>query len=395
VTPASDPAQPRPARVKQPRINLGIAGLSRGFMFTLPTLQAEPRLRVTACADPLPEARARFQQDFPGSAAHAEFAALCADPRVDAIYIATPHQFHATQAIAAARAGKHVLVEKPMATSLACAQAMVEAARAAGTALVVGHSHSFDAPYRAARHLIASGSLGRLRMITALNFTDFIMRPRRAEELDTTEGGGVVFSQAAHQLDIIRLLGGGMLRDIRATTMPARGTEGGYCAHITFTDGGVATATYDGLAHWDSNAWQDGIGEMGVPAMPFDAAAIRAALAVPDEAALKRARGYGAGAALPAPAAHHAHFGPVLVSCDDAVLRPGPAGLHIHDAAGTRLHAVPLRGRAEIFDELLDAIAGRPVTHHGAWGLATLEACLAILHSEGETITLQHQVPCP
>jgi len=375
-------------------IGLGIAGLSRGFIFMLPTLRAETRLRVVACADPRPEARARFQQDFPGSAAHAAFAALCADPRVDAIYIATPHQLHAEQAIAAARAGKHVLVEKPMAVTLAEARAMVDAARAAGTALVVGHSHSFDAPYAAARALIAGGAYGRLRMITALNCTDFIMRPRRPEELDSAQGGGVVFSQAAHQLDIIRLLGGGMLRDIRAVTIPARGTEGGYSAHLTFTDGAAATASYDGLAHWDSNTWQDGVGEMGAPAPPFDAAAIRAALAVPDEAALKRARGYGA-AAEPAAAAHHAHFGPVLISLDGAMLRPGPLGVHIHDARGARLLEVPLRQRAPVFDALLDAIAGRPVVQHGGWGLATLEACLAILHSRGETIALQHQVPCP
>ena len=46
-------------------------------------------------------------------------------------------------------------------------------------------------------------------MITALNYTDFLYRPRRPEELDTAQGGGAVFNQAAHQVDIVRLLGGG------------------------------------------------------------------------------------------------------------------------------------------------------------------------------------------
>ena len=54
--------------------------------------------------------------------------------------------------------------------------------------------------------MIRSGEHGRVRMINALNFTDFLYRPRRPEELDTKTGGGVVFSQAAHQIDVVRLL---------------------------------------------------------------------------------------------------------------------------------------------------------------------------------------------
>ena len=75
--------------------------------------------------------------------------------------------------------------------------------------LVVGHSHSFDAPILRTRELIASGAFGAVRMINALNYTDFLYRPRRPEELDTAQGGGAVFNQAAHQVDIVRLLGGG------------------------------------------------------------------------------------------------------------------------------------------------------------------------------------------
>ena len=75
--------------------------------------------------------------------------------------------------------------------------------------LVVGHSHSFDAPILRTRELIASGDFGAVRMINAFNYTDFLYRPRRPEELDTAHGGGAVFNQAAHQVDIVRLLGGG------------------------------------------------------------------------------------------------------------------------------------------------------------------------------------------
>ncbi len=125
---------------------------------------------------------------------------------------------HARHVCLAATESKHALVEKPMAITLSECRAMVDAARTAGIYLIVGHSHSFDAPIRRARDIIASGSVGKVGMITALNYTDFHYRPRRPEELVTEKGGGVVFNQAAHQIDIVRLLGGGLVHGVRAAT---------------------------------------------------------------------------------------------------------------------------------------------------------------------------------
>ena len=95
---------------------------------------------------------------------------------------------------------------------------MIDAVQRAGVQLVVGHSHSFNAPILHARELIDSGAYGAVRMIHALNYTDYMVRPRRPEELDTAQGGGVMFSQGAHQIDIVRLLGGGRVRSVRAMT---------------------------------------------------------------------------------------------------------------------------------------------------------------------------------
>ena len=55
-------------------------------------------------------------------------------------------------------------------------------------------------------------------MINAINYTDYLYRPRRPEELDTALGGGAIFNQAAHQIDIVRLLGGGRVASVRAAT---------------------------------------------------------------------------------------------------------------------------------------------------------------------------------
>jgi phthalate 4,5-cis-dihydrodiol dehydrogenase len=373
----------------------------------LPTLSADPRLELVAAADPRAEARERFAADF-SARAYASVDELCADERVEAVYVATPHQFHAEHAVIAARRGKHVLVEKPMALTIGDCRAMVDAAESAGAQLVVGHSHSFDAPIRRTREIVESGIVGAVRMIAALNYTDFLYRPRRPEELVTEQGGGVIFNQAAHQIDIVRLIGGGRVRSVRAATGawdPARPTEGAYTALLTFEEGAVASLMYSGYAHFDSDEFCGWIGEMGQEKDPARYGAARRMLRgvskPEEETALRNARGYGgaapssAGAREKAPL--HQHFGVVLVSCERADLRPLPSGVMVYDDAAARLEPLPAPDvpRREVIDELYDAIVtNRAPVHSGAWALATTEVCLALLQSarEQKEIFLQHQV---
>jgi phthalate 4,5-cis-dihydrodiol dehydrogenase len=385
-------------------LRLGVAGLGRAFTIMLPTLQLDPRIQLVAATDPRTEARARFAADF-AAPTYDSVEALCEDPAVEAVYIATPHQLHAGHVRIAAARGKHALVEKPMAITLTDCAAMIQAARDAGVQLIVGHSHSFDAPYRRAREIIAGGSVGRVRMITALNFTDFMYRPRRPEELRTQDGGGVIFSQGAHQIDIVRLLGGGRLRSVRAATGAwdaARPTEGAYSALLTFDDGAFATAVYSGYAHFDSDEFCGWIGEMGLPKDRGGYGAGRRALqdaTAAREAALKAARNYGGGEYTPPSdvARLHQHFGLLLASCEHADLRPTPEGVMIYGDLDRRIEDVPVPSvpRAEVIDELYDAVVhGRSPRHSGEWAMATLEACLAILHSarEQREVGLDHQV---
>ena len=375
------------------RLRLGIAGLGRGFMLMLPTLRAHPRVAVVAAADPRAEARRQFEADF-GGRAYDSVDALCADSDVEAIYVATPHELHAAHAITASGAGKHLLVEKPMAVTLAECDAMNAAARAAGVTLIVGPSHSFDAPIARARSLIDSGAYGRVRMITALNYTDFLYRPRRPEELDTRQGGGVVFSQGAHQVDVARLLAGSPVRSVRAVTGawdPARPTEGAYTALLTFADGACASLTYSGYAHFDSDALMGWVGEMGHRKDPDRYWTTRAATLKAGsreaEAALKNTRAYGsATASAPAPAGH-GHFGLVIVSCEHADLQPMPDAVHVHADDRRIVEPVPATSvpRAEVIDELYAAVVDRvPPLHDGEWARDTLAATVAILESARE-----------
>jgi phthalate 4,5-cis-dihydrodiol dehydrogenase len=376
-------------------------------MVMVPGFAADKRVALTAAADPRPEAQRQFQAEFHGRV-YATVEELCDDREIDAIYIATPHQFHRANVLAAASRGKHILLEKPMALTLAECQDMIAACARAGVQLIVGHSHSFDLPYLRAREIIASGAYGAVRMIHALNFTDFLYRPRRPEELDTAQGGGVVFSQGAHQIDIVRLLGGGKVRSVRAATGAwdtTRPTEGAYSAFLTFETGAFATLTYSGYAHFDSDALNGWIGEFGQKKDPAAYGATRralaAALSAQDEAALKRSRTYGAtkSDAVRAPPQHN-QFGLVLVSCERADLRPQSDGVTIFADTDQKVERLPPLSvpRVAVIDELYDAVfASKAPLHSVAWGLATLEVCLAILESarQGREVTLSHQVGLP
>lgn len=389
-------------------LRIGVVGLGRAFTLMLPTFMQDPRVRLVAACDPREEARSQFERDF-DAPAYADLEDLVRDARVDIVYIASPHGLHAQQVCLAARHGKHVLVEKPMALTLADCDTMIDACRHAGVRLLVGHCHSFDQPYRRTRELIDERQLGRVRLLHAINYTDFLYRPRRPEELDTRAGGGVVFSQAAHQVDVLRMLAGSPAVRVRAVVGAwdlQRPTEGAYAALVWFADGAFASLVYSGYGHFDSDEWCDWVGELGAAKDPALYGAARRRLATlphdGEEARLKAAGTYGGAAyraASPTPARHHQHFGPVLVSCERADLRPLPDAVMVYgDERCERVPVpVPTVPRYEVIDELWQAIvADRPTLHDGAWARDTLAVCLALLQSarEGRDIALRsHATP--
>jgi len=389
-------------RTEQVPLRLGVIGLGRGFMLTLPSLIADPRVHLVAACAPRESSRQAFKKEF-GSPTYERVEDICADPNVEAVYVATPHQMHVDHVAIAARAGKHVLVEKPLAISLEDGIRMVEICEEAGVQLIVGPSHSFDGAVNLAHDIIQSGEVGKVRMMHALNYTDFLYRPRRPEELVTAEGGGVIFSQAVHQLDIVRLLGGGMIKTITAATGnwdPDRRTEGAYSALVCFEGGAFASLTYSGYAHFDSDVWQDWVGELGYPKDPANYGQARKALAKvsspQEEAALKSGRTFGETPVRPA-APHHEHFGPIVVSCDDADLRITADGVWLHGHFEQKFIPAPMNAgpRAEVTTALIKAVRfNAPPSQTGRWGLATLEACHAILKSAetSSPITLAHQI---
>jgi phthalate 4,5-cis-dihydrodiol dehydrogenase len=394
----------------KPVLRLGVIGLGGATKQIMPSLMSHPHVRITAGADLRPEARARFAADL-GAATYDSVEALCDSPDVDAVYIATPHQWHAQHAVAAAERGKHIIVEKPMALTLATCDAMIEAADRNGVYIVVGHTHSYDAPIMKMREIIRSGELGPMSMINTWNYTNFLYRPRRPEELRTDQGGGIIYNQLPHQVDMVRLLGGGQVRSVRSRAWvldPSRPTEGSHITFLEFEDGSAASMVFSGYDYFDTDEFHFWVDELGTEKRNHRHASARAALrkigGADAESALKLSSSYGratAGTAppgAPAGAGHQPHFGVTIASCALGDLRPSADGVLVYTEHGCTEIALPL-GRAfpdkcGVIDELYDAVAnGRQPLRNGAWGKATMEVCEAILTSarERKEIYLSHQ----
>ena len=134
-----------------------------------------------------------------------DWASLVAEPDIDAVVIGTPNALHAPQAVAALGARKHVLVEKPMATSVAGCDAMIEASAASGAALMVAHCWRFHDAVRAMRERIASGELGEIVKTRGYGVhandgpSGWFIDPELA-------GGGALPDMGVHAIDTARYL---------------------------------------------------------------------------------------------------------------------------------------------------------------------------------------------
>jgi len=152
--------------------------------------------------------RAGLAETFPGARVLDGYDALLADPEVDAIYIATPHPFHAEWAIKAAEAGKHVLVEKPMALSAFEADAMMHAARKAGTFLGEAFMYRLHPQTRKLVELVRDGAIGEVRLIkSSFGFAMPNFMPEHRLYANDLAGGGIL-DVGGYPVSMARLIAG-------------------------------------------------------------------------------------------------------------------------------------------------------------------------------------------
>jgi phthalate 4,5-cis-dihydrodiol dehydrogenase len=387
-------------------LRIGVIGLGRAGSSMITAMAKHPDIHVTAAADLYEAHRERFKEDF-GGLAFDSVEGICASPEVDVVYIATPHQFHADHVEIAAAAGKHVIVEKPMALTLDECDRMITATDNAGVKMIVGHTASFNPGVARMRRMVIDGEAGPVAMISATAYTDFLYRPRRPEELITEQGGGIMYNQVPHQVDASRFLAGGLAKSVRAATWqidPSRPTEGAYTAFLEFENGAAATLTYSGYDRLDSAEIAAGRAPKAPDAYGSAKRALQTVTTQDEEIALRVETGYGGehsvargregGSML------QGELGIFLVSCANADLRLSPDGVLAYDDSGMRVVTPdPFRGvpgRGAVLDEMYYAVTeGRPVAHHGRWAKATMEVCFAMLQSgrEHREIELRHQVP--
>jgi phthalate 4,5-cis-dihydrodiol dehydrogenase len=381
-------------------IGLGIAGLGMAGAVMVHAAAAHPDFVLKAGADPHQGPREAFARDH-NARAYADVQMLVRDPAISVIYVATPHQYHAEHAVLAAEHGKHIILEKPMALTLADCDAIIAAVERHKVHLIVGHTHAFDPAVRLMRDIIARGELGKLGLIHSFNYTSFLYRPRRPEELDTAQGGGILFNQVPHQIDTARLLAGGLVRSVRASTTildPSRPTEASCAALLQFANGATASLVYSGYDHFDSDEWHFGIAERGSPKQIAHGAARRSLAKATDEAKA-RTETFAYGAAKGDLPPHQPHFGVTIVTCAEGDMRASADGITIYDRDGMRQVSIPrggsMPGRREVLDDMRVAIrSGSPPVHNGRWGKANVEVALAMLQSsrEGRDVALEHQV---
>jgi phthalate 4,5-cis-dihydrodiol dehydrogenase len=372
------------------KVRVGLLGLGMAGGLMAPYFASHPGTTVAGAADRNARLRERFERDF-ALEADAEAEDLIRRQDIDAVYIATPHQFHRDHAVLAAEHGKHIVVEKPMALTVADCDAMIDAARRNHVVLMVGHTHSFDPAVRYMAQVSRTGEFGRLAMIAMWNYTDFLYRPRRPEELDTSRGGGIMYNQVPHQVDIARLIAGSPLRSVRAASAildPGRPTEGCCTAILEFENRVAASLVYSGYDHFDSdelNAWVSSTGKLK---QPRHGSSRRALSTLPDSSEEQRQRsdlyGYGGNAFTPSPPRHQPHFGLMVATYEGADVRPTPGGVAVYSDSGAHEVNFPPEtdGRSLLVDELCQAVLNdvAPV-HDGAFGRGTVEASIALLES--------------
>jgi UDP-N-acetyl-2-amino-2-deoxyglucuronate dehydrogenase len=164
---------------------------------------------VAAC-DASAERAREFAARY-GARPYTEVRALLSEARPEAVLIATPHPLHAAPAVLAAQAGAHVLVEKPLAASLADCDAMLAASHQAGTLLGVISQRRLYEPVQRMKAAIDAGKIGRPALGVFLMYSwrepaYYVSDPWRGQW--ATEGGGVLVNQSPHQLDLLQWLMG-------------------------------------------------------------------------------------------------------------------------------------------------------------------------------------------
>ena len=238
---------------------IGVGVIGCGFVGMgahVPALSEMGCARLVAVADASEAARAKAQSKYGAERAYCDYAELVADPDIRAVIVSVPTPLHAAASLAAIEAGKHVLCEMPLATTLEDADHMIDAARDKGVFLMPSLTFRFTPNYVKAKQLIDNGAVGRA---TSLSYREWIPAADLAKQWppDTwmwrvEQSGGPLFTLAVWSIDLLRWLSGSEIEEVCASTKYTRlektGGTLGYdaVAALRFTNGCVGALQYSG-----------------------------------------------------------------------------------------------------------------------------------------------------
>ena len=188
---------------------------------------------------------ASFSAEFHGSGSFGSYESAVADERVEAIYICTPHHLHLEHAALAARADKHILLEKPLARTAREAQDIVGVAAEAGITLMVAENYRFMPPVVAAKAMIDRGDLGEIRLVQLQE--DFPFQPVEWRNNLDQNGGGVLIDGGIHKASLLAYFAGDPY-EVYAAQVPSAhaglAAEDGVVAMLRYESGAVGVINH-------------------------------------------------------------------------------------------------------------------------------------------------------
>jgi predicted dehydrogenase len=190
----------------QTRFRWGLLGTARINRAIIPPLRASARHALVAVASRDPARAAAYAREWEIPRAHASYQALLDDPEIDAIYNPLPNALHASWTIRAARAGKHVLCEKPLATTVADVDAVAEAAAAAGVVVTEAFMYRHHPQTLRLQALVGDGAIGVVQLVRSA-FT-FVLTRTEDARWDPAMGGGSLWDVGCYPVSMSRLLAG-------------------------------------------------------------------------------------------------------------------------------------------------------------------------------------------
>jgi len=223
-------------------LNIGVIGLGTIGQKHCQALAQIERVKIVALADVNESVLSKTAEDF-GGTPYQDFNELLRHPGLDAVVVATPDHLHREPCFAAAETGKHILVEKPIATTIKDANAIIEAANIAGVKLMVGFSLRFNLHYLQAKRIVEQGKLGDVISI-------FARRLNIITQADRIKGRcGVLMFLGIHDFDALRWIVGSEPESIyceESTSVPKKHPHENETFSIICFENGVRACAHIG-----------------------------------------------------------------------------------------------------------------------------------------------------